>query len=79
MLGRGNGAFVNISSGASLLTMPNAAPYGAAKAGLNNLTGALAAGLTPRGIRINSVAVGAANTSQTTEANVRYLIEESPP
>ena len=78
MVERGNGAIVNISSGASLLTMPNAAPYGAAKAGLNNLTGALAAGLTPHGIRINCLAVGAVNTSQVTDDNRKYLIDESP-
>jgi NAD(P)-dependent dehydrogenase (short-subunit alcohol dehydrogenase family) len=79
MLERGNGAIVNISSGASFLTMPDAAPYGAAKAGLNNLTGALAAGLTPRGIRVNCLAVGAVNTSQITDVNRQYLVEESRP
>jgi NAD(P)-dependent dehydrogenase (short-subunit alcohol dehydrogenase family) len=79
MLERGRGAIVNISSGASLLTMPNAAPYGAAKAGLNNLTGALAAGLTPRGIRINGLAVGAVNTAQVTDVNRKYLTDDSPP
>ena len=58
MLEQGKGAIVNISSGASLLALPNAAPYGAAKAGVNNLTGALSAAWTPA-IRINAIAVGA--------------------
>jgi NAD(P)-dependent dehydrogenase (short-subunit alcohol dehydrogenase family) len=79
MLERGNAAIVNISSGASFLAMPNAAPYGAAKAGLNNLTGALAAGLTPRGIRVNCLAVGAVNTLQITDANRKYIGDESRP
>jgi NAD(P)-dependent dehydrogenase (short-subunit alcohol dehydrogenase family) len=79
MLEQGKGTIVNVSSGASLLTMPNAAPYGAAKAGLNNLTGALSAGLAPRGIRVNGVAVGAVNTGQLTDAARPYLTEGSAP
>jgi NAD(P)-dependent dehydrogenase (short-subunit alcohol dehydrogenase family) len=46
---QGKGAIVNISSGASMLAQPQAAPYGAAKAGVNNLTGAMAAAWTPQG------------------------------
>ncbi|OLT21203.1 oxidoreductase [Actinomadura sp. CNU-125] len=59
MLRRGKGSIVNISSGASLLAMPQAAPYGAAKAGVNNLTGSLAAAWTRKGVRVNTIAVGA--------------------
>lgn len=59
MLARGKGAIVNISSGASLLSMPQAAPYGAAKAGVNSLTGAMAAAWTGKGVRVNAIAVGA--------------------
>jgi NAD(P)-dependent dehydrogenase (short-subunit alcohol dehydrogenase family) len=59
MLDQGKGAIVNISSGASLLAMPQAAPYGAAKAGVNNLTGSMAAAWTRRGVRVNNIAVGA--------------------
>ena len=69
MMARGKGSIVNISSGASLRAMPNAAPYGAAKAGLNNLTSALAAGLAPRGVRVNGLAVGAVNTGQITDTD----------
>lgn len=43
MIEQGKGSIINISSGASLLAMPQAAIYGAAKAGLNNLTGSMAA------------------------------------
>ena len=59
MLEQGKGAIVNISSGASLLAMPQAAPYAAAKAGVNNLTGSMAAAWTGKGVRVNAIAVGA--------------------
>ena len=54
MIEQGKGSIVNISSGASLLAMPQAAIYGAAKAGVNNLTGAMAASWTRKGVRVNS-------------------------
>lgn len=59
MLERGKGAIVNISSGASELGLPFVAPYGAAKAGVNNLTKTFAGAWTPRGVRVNCIAVGA--------------------
>jgi NAD(P)-dependent dehydrogenase (short-subunit alcohol dehydrogenase family) len=59
MLAQGSGSIVNISSGASLLAMPMAAPYGAAKAGVNNLTGSMAAAWTRKGVRVNAIACGA--------------------
>ncbi len=62
MLERGRGAIVNISSGASFLALPMVAPYGAAKAGINSLTRALAAAWTGRGVRVNAVACGAVKT-----------------
>jgi NAD(P)-dependent dehydrogenase (short-subunit alcohol dehydrogenase family) len=62
MLGQGAGSIVNISSGASYLALPNVAPYGAAKAGMNSLTRSLAAAWTPRGVRVNAVACGAVRT-----------------
>jgi NAD(P)-dependent dehydrogenase (short-subunit alcohol dehydrogenase family) len=66
MLAQGRGAIVNISSGASLLGMPQAAPYGAAKAGVNNLTAALAGAWTRKGVRVNAIAVGAVLTDNLT-------------
>jgi NAD(P)-dependent dehydrogenase (short-subunit alcohol dehydrogenase family) len=59
MIEQGKGTIVNISSGASLLAMPQAAPYGAAKAGVNNLTGSMAAAWTRKGVRVNAIACGA--------------------
>jgi NAD(P)-dependent dehydrogenase (short-subunit alcohol dehydrogenase family) len=67
MLARGKGSIVNISSGASLLAMPQAAPYGAAKAGMNNLTGSMAAAWTRKGVRVNTIAVGAVRAATLLE------------
>jgi NAD(P)-dependent dehydrogenase (short-subunit alcohol dehydrogenase family) len=62
MIAQGRGAIVNISSGASLLAMPQAPVYAAAKAGLNNLTGSMAAAWTRKGVRVNCIACGAIRT-----------------
>jgi 7-alpha-hydroxysteroid dehydrogenase len=52
------GAIVNISSGAGMRAAPNTGPYGAAKAGVINLTMTLAEELAPAGIRVNCIAPG---------------------
>jgi NAD(P)-dependent dehydrogenase (short-subunit alcohol dehydrogenase family) len=75
MLEQGKGAIVNISSGASLLAMPQAAIYGAAKAGVNNLTGSLAAAWTRRGVRVNTVAVGAVRAASLLDDAARYGLD----
>lgn len=62
MIAAGKGAIVNISSGAGLLAMPQAPVYAAAKAGLNNLTGSMAAAWTRKGVRVNCIACGAIRT-----------------
>ncbi len=75
MLKQGSGSIVNISSGASMLAMPQAAPYGAAKAGVNNLTGAMAAAWTRRGVRTNAIAVGAVRAATLIEDAERHGID----
>lgn len=75
MLAQGKGAIVNISSGASLLAMPQAAPYGAAKAAVNNLTGSLASAWTRKGIRVNAVAVGAVRAATLLDDAARYGLD----
>jgi NAD(P)-dependent dehydrogenase (short-subunit alcohol dehydrogenase family) len=62
MVAQGRGSIVNISSGASFLPLPDVAPYGAAKAGMNSLTRSLAAAWTPKGVRVNAIACGAVKT-----------------
>ena len=75
MLAQGKGAIVNISSGASLLAMPQAAPYAAAKAAVNNLTGSMAAAWAQKGIRVNAIAVGAVRAATLTDDAARYGLD----
>jgi NAD(P)-dependent dehydrogenase (short-subunit alcohol dehydrogenase family) len=75
MLDQGKGAIVNISSGASLLAMPQAAPYGAAKAAVNNLTGSMASAWTRKGIRVNAIAVGAVRAATLIDDAARYGLD----
>ena len=75
MLNQGKGAIVNISSGASLLAMPQAAPYGAAKAAVNNLTGSMASAWTRKGVRVNAIAVGAVRAATLTDDAARYGLD----
>lgn len=75
MMDQGKGAIVNISSGASLLAMPQAAPYGAAKAAVNNLTGSMAAAWAKKGIRVNAIAVGAVRAATLTDDAARYGLD----
>ncbi len=75
MMAQGKGAIVNISSGASLLAMPQAAPYGAAKAAVNNLTGSMAAAWAKKGIRVNAIAVGAVRAATLTDDAGRYGLD----
>lgn len=75
MLAQGKGAIVNISSGASLLAMPQAAPYAAAKAAVNNLTGSMAAAWAKKGVRVNAIAVGAVRAATLTDDAARYGLD----
>jgi NAD(P)-dependent dehydrogenase (short-subunit alcohol dehydrogenase family) len=75
MLDQGRGAIVNISSGASLVAMPQAAPYAAAKAGINNLTGSMAAAWTRKGVRVNTIAVGAVRAATLLDDAERYGLD----
>jgi len=51
------GAIINVSSIASQRPSPTEAPYGAAKAGINSLTGSLAAAFGPK-VRVNCIVPG---------------------
>jgi NAD(P)-dependent dehydrogenase (short-subunit alcohol dehydrogenase family) len=75
MLAQNKGAIVNISSGASLIAMPQAAIYGAAKAGLNNLTGSMAAAWTRKGVRVNGIAVGAVRAATLVDEAERHGLD----
>jgi 7-alpha-hydroxysteroid dehydrogenase len=57
----GSGAIVNISSGASVTVVGGLMPYGAAKAGLDQMTRMLGAEFAPE-VRVNSIVVGQIDT-----------------
>jgi NAD(P)-dependent dehydrogenase (short-subunit alcohol dehydrogenase family) len=66
------GSIINISSVSGVRPSPNTAAYGAAKAGLLNLTQTLAVELAPK-VRVNAVTVGLVVTEQ---AHLFYGDEE---
>ena len=70
-LGRG-GRIVNVSSVTGpYVALLYSAAYGAAKAGVDGLTRALALELAPRGVTVNSVAPGWIATGSSTEEELR--------
>src|SRR4029079_13462558 len=77
MIEQGNGAIVNISSGSSLFPFPMGAPYGASKAAVNNLTASMAAAWTPKGVRVNALAVGAVRTQMLLDDGKKYGLDEA--
>ena len=67
------GAIINVASVSALRPSPGAAAYGAAKAGLLNLTQTLAVEWAPR-VRVNAVTAGMIRTEQ---AHLHYGDEEA--
>jgi NAD(P)-dependent dehydrogenase (short-subunit alcohol dehydrogenase family) len=65
MRAQGDGRILNVASGADLLSVSNIAPYSISKAGVRQLTRALAAEWAADGIRVNGVAPGRVRTSMT--------------
>lgn len=66
MLERGRGKIINICSILTNHARPTAAPYGAAKAAIANLTRGMAADWAPRGLNINAIAPGYFKTDLNT-------------
>jgi len=62
MIDRGSGRIIHISSSAGKVGSPNLAAYSAAKGAIIAFTKALARETAGQGVRVNSVAPGAANT-----------------
>lgn len=74
MVAAGGGSIVNIASVAGARPAPGTAVYGAAKAGLLNLTQSLAQEWGPAGIRVNAIIAG---LMQTEDAAATYGSAES--
>jgi NAD(P)-dependent dehydrogenase (short-subunit alcohol dehydrogenase family) len=77
------GSIVNISSRSASYPNPGTGHYGAAKAGLENLTRTMAAEWGHRGIRVNAVAPGVVMTDElaktlNTESRIRRQVETVP-
>ena len=62
MAEHGQGSIINIASVHTLATLPEAAPYAAAKGGMAAMTQSLAIEFAPRGIRVNAVSPGLTDT-----------------
>ena len=65
MRAQGDGRILNVGSGADLLTVSNVAPYAISKAGVRQLTRALAAEWASHGVRVNAIAPGRVRTEMT--------------
>lgn len=68
MLPQGKGAIVNISSMASQYGLPKVIAYSASKGAIESMTRAMAAELSPAGIRINCIAPGFIATDMSAKA-----------
>lgn len=75
--GRG-GAIVNVSSMAGVTSAPFKSPYGAAKAGLINLTRSVAQEWAHEGIRANTLTPGYVITPSSESGNMPELVAEIP-
>lgn len=62
MVAAGGGSVVNIASVSGIRPSPGTAAYGAAKAGLLNLTQSLAQEWGPQGVRVNAIIAGLMQT-----------------
>lgn len=67
MVAAGGGSVINIASVSGIRPSPGTAAYGAAKAGLLNLTQSLAQEWGPQGVRVNAIIAGLMQT-ETSEA-----------
>ena len=83
MVRQGGGSIVNIASVSAIRPSPGTAAYGAAKAGLLNLTQSLAQEWGPQGVRVNAIIAGlmATETAEATygDAEAQAAVGRSMP
>lgn len=83
MAAQGSGSIVNIASVSAIRPSPGTAAYGAAKAGLLNLTQSLAQEWGPQGVRVNAIIAGlmATETAEATygDAEAQAAVGRSMP
>jgi 3-oxoacyl-[acyl-carrier protein] reductase len=78
MVAQGDGgAIVAVSSISGIVSAPNHAAYGAAKAGINNLVRSLAGEYASDGIRVNAVAAGAIETEAVAQWRSKGLSQSN--
>lgn len=68
MIQRNNGCIINISSMAALYGLPKVIAYSASKTAIDGMTRAMASELSPKGIRVNSIAPGFIYSDMTAKA-----------
>lgn len=68
MIGNNKGSIVNISSMASQYGLPKVIAYSASKGAIESMTRAMAAELSPKGIRVNCIAPGFIATDMSAKA-----------
>lgn len=68
MIPKGKGSIINISSMASQYGIPKVIAYTASKSALDGMTRAMAVELSPKGIRVNSIAPGFIATDMSAKA-----------
>ena len=74
MLSAGSGSIVNVASVNAWLSDPGIVDYCAAKAGMWSFAKALSKEVSPRGIRVNTVAPGPVDTRRWQDAEVRAAV-----
>lgn len=83
MVAAGGGSVINIASVSGIRPSPGTAAYGAAKAGLLNLTQSLAQEWGPQGVRVNAIIAGLmqTETAETTygDAEAQAAVGRSMP
>ena len=72
------GSVVSIASMSALIGAANHVPYGAAKAGVIDLTKALAVEWAPHGIRVNAIAPGGVDTEGVRMARAQSDMQREP-